>query len=157
MVKKVGDFQLTINAGKFSSSQIIVMLGENGTGKTTLIKMLAGEEKHPEVISNILMSVNLSFRIQIPEMAVSYKPQHIRPKFQGTVKKLLETKLGDRYLYESFQKEVYRPLQIDAIIDNEVQQLSGNYPKILRQQAIFYNYRRRTTKSRVGFNAWKAS
>ena len=28
--------------GSFSDSEIVVMLGENGTGKTTFIRMLAG-------------------------------------------------------------------------------------------------------------------
>lgn len=42
MVKKMGDFELSVDAGSFRSSQIVVMLGENGTGKTTFITMLAG-------------------------------------------------------------------------------------------------------------------
>jgi ATP-binding cassette subfamily E protein 1 len=41
MYKKQGDFELTIEPGSFKTSQITVMLGENGTGKTTFIKMLA--------------------------------------------------------------------------------------------------------------------
>lgn len=41
MVKKLAGFTLTVNPGKFKTSQITVMLGENGTGKTTFIKMLA--------------------------------------------------------------------------------------------------------------------
>ena len=40
MQKKQGDFTLRIDPGKFKSSQITVLLGENGTGKTTFIKML---------------------------------------------------------------------------------------------------------------------
>ena len=43
MTKKLGNFQLSINAGEFTDSEIVVMLGENGTGKTTFIKMLAGK------------------------------------------------------------------------------------------------------------------
>ena len=38
-----GKFKLTVHPGEFTDSEIIVMLGENGTGKTTFIKMLAGK------------------------------------------------------------------------------------------------------------------
>ena len=33
---------MNVEAGSFTDSEIIVMLGENGTGKTTFIRMLAG-------------------------------------------------------------------------------------------------------------------
>lgn len=42
MTKTMGDFKLTVAGGSFTDSEIIVLLGENGTGKTTLIRMLAG-------------------------------------------------------------------------------------------------------------------
>jgi translation initiation factor RLI1 len=42
MSKTLGSFKLHIQEGSFSGSEILVMLGENGTGKTTFIKMLAG-------------------------------------------------------------------------------------------------------------------
>lgn len=38
----LGEFELTVEQGEFTDSEIIVMLGENGTGKTTMIRMLAG-------------------------------------------------------------------------------------------------------------------
>ena len=42
MTKNLGDFDLNVEGGSFTDSEIIVLLGENGTGKTTLIRMLAG-------------------------------------------------------------------------------------------------------------------
>ena len=38
MTYKVGDFELTVEKGHFTDSEIVVLLGENGTGKTTFIK-----------------------------------------------------------------------------------------------------------------------
>ena len=42
MSKDLGKFNLTVNGGQFTDSEIIVMLGENGTGKTTFIRLMAG-------------------------------------------------------------------------------------------------------------------
>jgi len=73
MSKTLGPFKLTIEGGTFQDSQTIVMLGQNGTGKTTFIKMLAGIMKPDDEKS------------EIPKLNVSYKPQTISPKFEGTV------------------------------------------------------------------------
>lgn len=42
MTKTMERFHLTVEEGQFSDSEILVLLGENGTGKTTFIRMLAG-------------------------------------------------------------------------------------------------------------------
>lgn len=60
-----------------------------------------------------------------PGMTVSLKPQTIAPKFQGTVRMLLLKQIKASFLHPQFQTDVVRPMQIDSIIDNEVQQLSG--------------------------------
>ena len=42
MVKQLGNFRMDVSPGEFTASEIIVMLGENGTGKTTFIRLMAG-------------------------------------------------------------------------------------------------------------------
>ncbi|KAF3564730.1 hypothetical protein DY000_02018292, partial [Brassica cretica] len=40
MSKKLGNFKLDVMEGEFTASQIIVLLGKNGAGKTIFIRML---------------------------------------------------------------------------------------------------------------------
>ncbi len=61
------EFELSIEAGRFTDSEIVVMMGENGTGKTTFIRMLAGRLEPDEGDA-------------VPQLNVSYKPQKISPK-----------------------------------------------------------------------------
>jgi ATP-binding cassette subfamily E protein 1 len=117
LVKQMGKFKLTVEEGNFTSSEIIVMLGQNGTGKTTFIRMLANLLK-PDADENGNVA-------ELPDLHVSYKPQEITPKFQGTVKDLLLAKIRDQYLHPQFQSDVVKPLNMDALIDQDVQVLSG--------------------------------
>ncbi|KAK3099337.1 hypothetical protein FSP39_002829 [Pinctada imbricata] len=112
MVKKMGNFELSVGEGQFTDSEIIVMLGENGTGKTTFIRMLAGKLDPDE-------------GGPCPVLNVSYKPQKISPKSQGTVRQLLHERIRDAYIHPQFVTDVMKPLDIENIIDQEVQNLSG--------------------------------
>uniref|UniRef100_A0A7S1T868 Probable ATP-dependent transporter ycf16 n=1 Tax=Compsopogon caeruleus TaxID=31354 RepID=A0A7S1T868_9RHOD len=112
MTKTLGEFKLTIDAGNFTDSEIVVMLGENGTGKTTFIKMLAGHTA-PDGDN------------EIPELNVSYKPQKISPSFEGTVRQLFHKKIRDSYMHPQFMTDVTKPLNIEPLFDQEVKHLSG--------------------------------
>ncbi|XP_065186957.1 ATP-binding cassette sub-family E member 1-like [Sycon ciliatum] len=112
MSVKLGDFKLQVNQGDFTDSELIVMLGENGTGKTTFIRMMAGLLKPAE-------------GVEVPRLNVSYKPQKISPKSEDSVLGLLHKKIRDAYAHPQFQAEVIRPLCLDRIMDQEVKNLSG--------------------------------
>ncbi|GMH43286.1 hypothetical protein BSKO_11208 [Bryopsis sp. KO-2023] len=114
MKRTQGQFTLTVEAGEFSDSEIIVMLGENGTGKTTFIRMLAGMVPPDEGTTKDMPSFN-----------ISYKPQKISPKFTGTVRDLLHAKVRDSYLHPQFNTDVIKPLQVEQLFDQKVQNLSG--------------------------------
>ena len=105
MQKQLGNFNLTVQAGNFNTSEIIVLLGENGTGKTTFIKMLKDHYKD--------------------NLAVSYKPQQLSPKVKSTVRDLLLSKIQKAYINQNFKTEVLKPMLIDDIIDQNVSDLSG--------------------------------
>merc|ERR1712130_469772 len=113
MSKTLGSFKIDVDAGQFSDSEILVLLGENGTGKTTFIRMMAGKLA-PDAGSG-----------EVPSINISYKPQKISPKSQGTTRQLLHDKIRDAYVHPQFVADVMRPLKIDDIIDQEVQNLSG--------------------------------
>lgn len=112
MQKTLGGFHLNIESGSFTDSEIIVMMGENGTGKTTFCKMLAGVEK-PDGTQ------------RVPSLNISMKPQKITPKFTGTVRQLFFKRIKGSFLNPQFQTDVYKPLKLDDFIDQEVQNLSG--------------------------------
>lgn len=112
MKRTQGDFKLTVESGDFSDSEILVMMGENGTGKTTLIRLLAG-------------AIPADDGKQIPKLNVSMKPQKIAPKFPGTVRQLFFKRIRAQFLNPQFQTDVVKPLKIESIIDQEVQHLSG--------------------------------
>ena len=65
--KKLGSFSLEAKAGELLSGQVLGVVGANATGKTTFVKMLAGDLKpdEGEIESDI---------------AVSYKPQYSTSK-----------------------------------------------------------------------------
>lgn len=113
MTKKMGDFGLRVMPGEFSDSEILVLLGENGTGKTTFIRMLAGNLEADEGSG------------QLPQLHISYKPQKISPKSQGLVRSLLHDKIRDAYVHPQFITDVMKPMKIEEIMDQEVQNLSG--------------------------------
>nr|WCZ58298.1 ABC transporter E family member [Paratrimastix eleionoma] len=112
MKKTLGNFQLEVEPGEFTDSEIVVLLGENGTGKTTLITMLAGLTPPDD-------------NTEIPKLHVSYKPQKISPKFPGTVRQLLHNKIREAFCHPQFQTDVVKPMMIEALLDNEVLTLSG--------------------------------
>lgn len=112
MEKTLGGFKLTVESGSFTDSEIIVMLGENGTGKTTFVRLLAG------VLTPDVETDKLS-------LSVSLKPQTISPKFPGSVRMLLIKQIKQAFMHPQFQTDVLKPMNLENIMDQDVKTLSG--------------------------------
>ena len=112
MEKKMGDFQLTTGQGEVRSAEVIGVVGPNATGKTTMVKMIAGELEPDQGWCTM-------------EAEVSYKPQHVSTDFQGNVQLWLDVEIGTKWRSGEFHTQVIRPLQIDKMLDLEASRLSG--------------------------------
>ena len=108
--KKLGSFSLEAKAGELLSGQVLGVVGANATGKTTFVKMLAGdlEPDEGEIES---------------EIAVSYKPQYIDIQEGRIVQDLLQSIEG--YDEHTFSTELNRPLNLEPLLEREMQTLSG--------------------------------
>ncbi|KAA6395634.1 MAG: putative ATP-binding cassette sub-family E member 1, partial [Streblomastix strix] len=62
--KTIGPFEIVCESGSFQKGEIIVLLGENGTGKTTFLNLIAG-------------LVAADGGVEVPRLSISFKPQHL--------------------------------------------------------------------------------
>jgi ATP-binding cassette subfamily E protein 1 len=114
MSKTFKQFRLTVSTGSAGVGEVVGILGPNGIGKTTFIKLLAGIEEPDE-------ATELAWK----GLTVSYKPQYISAKYEGTVTSLFQSVAGPAYETEIFANQFLSPLGLTKLLDRDVQELSG--------------------------------
>ena len=110
--KRFKNFRLSVSNGAVKVGEVVGAVGPNATGKTTFVKMLAGE-------------IEPSSGEVLGEATVSYKPQYIKSEYDGTVRELLMTSLGQNLETGFFQAEISHPMSLKHLMDNDVKTLSG--------------------------------
>jgi len=103
---RLGGFSFSTQKGFLPKGSVIGMLGENGIGKTTFVKMLAGLVK-PD---NGTLSTNVK---------VSYKPQYISSDSGQLVSAALENALAKH------KAQLVTPFELDKLLDRKISELSG--------------------------------
>jgi ATP-binding cassette subfamily E protein 1 len=106
-------FKLTANPGEIKRGEIVGILGANGIGKTTFVKILAGIEEPDDGGK------------KFGQLKVSYKPQYISAEYQGTVQELLMNVAKENFASGWYRSEILLPLRIDSLLDRNVAELSG--------------------------------
>jgi len=105
-------FKLVAKPGEIRRGEIVGILGANGTGKTTFVKILAGIEQADN-------------GKEFGQLKVSYKPQYISGEYEGTVQELLMNVAKENFSSGWYRTEILQPLRIDLFLDRDVAELSG--------------------------------
>ena len=112
MEKTYEGFKLVASGGDVRRGEIVGILGPNGIGKTTFVKILAGIEKTDD---------EREFR----ELKVSYKPQYISAEYEGTVQELLKSVAKEEFSSGWYKTEILNPLTLETLFERNVSELSG--------------------------------
>jgi ATP-binding cassette, sub-family E, member 1 len=106
--KEFESFKLKVNTGDVQKGEILAIMGANGLGKTTFLKLLAGEIK--------------ATKGEVKDIKISYKPQYIKG-LQGTVRQLL---MGAKEFNSGWYKQnILEKLNLQNLLDNDASKLSG--------------------------------
>ena len=112
LAKSYPSFTLEVGAGLITKGTILGVVGANALGKTTFIKMLAGEEKPRSGTVHI-------------DAKVAYKPQYLTSSFEGTVDEFFMATLGTKYSDALLQDTLAVPLRMEKLLARKVGELSG--------------------------------
>lgn len=104
--KKLGKFNLETEEGVIYRKDVVGVLGENGIGKTSFAKILAGVEKADKGEKG-------------ENITISYKPQYI----DTTSDELVMSVLGDAV--SKFEVQLIRPLELKPLLLRKINELSG--------------------------------
>ena len=100
---KQGSFNLKVNKGMIYRHETIGILGENGIGKTTFVKILAGE---------------IETKDKIGELKVAYKPQYLEPTDELVMIFL-------KRAFDKYKSTIIEPLNLKDFMTRKLNELSG--------------------------------
>ncbi len=109
--KRYTSFVLEAERGEIRRGEVVGILGPNGIGKSTYIKILAGVEEPT--------TGDLKLKLK-----VSYKPQYLKADFDLPVQVFLR-KITPEFDSSYYQSEFVKPMGLENLMDQTMEELSG--------------------------------
>tara|TARA_Y100000310_G_scaffold334233_1_gene413566 strand:- start:98889 stop:100664 length:1776 start_codon:yes stop_codon:yes gene_type:complete len=110
ITKSYPNFSLKVNKGELKKGEVLAIMGANGLGKTTFLKLLAGEEKPDEG--------------KVEKLKIAYKEQY--PKAgEEKVKDYLQRIAGKNYHLGWYKQNILEKLGIQNYLESHMNHISG--------------------------------
>jgi ATP-binding cassette subfamily E protein 1 len=139
MTKKFDTFELSVRGGELHKGEVVGIIGPNGIGKTTFVKMLAGILEPTTISEPIELLTSIASKEkeengekkelieeQISEkLIVSHKPQYLFTESEQTVENYLR-EINPVMLSSGWHKsEIIEPFKFTKLMDSSLSDLSG--------------------------------
>ena len=138
MTKDFDTFSLSSKGGELYKGEVVGIIGPNGIGKTTFVKMLAGELEPTTISEPLELLVQTSTKEEDKseislgignehrdKLTVSYKPQYLYTESEKTVEEYLR-EINPVMLTSGWHKsEIVNPLRFSKLLDSQLCELSG--------------------------------
>ena len=113
MVKSLGTFKLRVCGGEIHTGEVIGILGPNGIGKTTFLKLLS-KELVPDY-----------GQINYGSLKLAIKPQYIIPDSTRTVSDVIQSIKSNEKFNTAYKRRIIETLDLEIIKDRKLDELSG--------------------------------
>ncbi|CAJ36514.1 ribosome biogenesis/translation initiation ATPase RLI [Methanocella arvoryzae] len=110
--KTLGTFRLDVKGGHLRKREVVGVVGQNGIGKSTFAKLLAGEIQPDQG--------KLDYNVKI-----SYKPQYIKADDAEISVRLYLRSITPQFDSSYFRSEIVTPLALERLMDCNLNDLSG--------------------------------
>ena len=115
LVKELNGFRLEVKQGEVHMGEVVGILGPNGIGKTTFVKILAGILKPDE-----------GYVAASKSITISYKPQFLSEiKYEGTLRSFFIEVTGKDPETPDLKTEIIKPLELEPLLDRSFNEMSG--------------------------------
>ncbi len=109
--KSYANFKLNVNPGKVNKGEAMAVVGANGLGKTTFLKLLAGLEQ-PD-------------NLKLEKLNISYKPQYLDNNINLSVLEFLQENAKENFNSGWYKQTILEKLNLGILLTSKVNELSG--------------------------------